>query len=330
VSPELRLVRRAADGDEDAYSRWLAELRPALLRYAADRLGGDRAEAEDVVQDSAMRALVALRSGRVPANPRAWMYVIVRNRCHDVRAARRPVTALDEAREVRSPAPDPDEHLSQRRRLDAVVTAIADLPAGQRDALVGATFEGRPYEELAARQATTVPAIKSLIHRARRGLDAAGARAAAVAPWFLAARLRLRGAAAQAGDGVREQLAGVVTGHTGALASVAAVAVTAVPVAVHETRGPAHHERPRAVQVAQAPAAAADRAARAGAAAGAAASAKSDSVGAVRDACASGAPLTGRFTVGALARARDDLGAQEQEYGSCSARISSALLHSRG
>jgi hypothetical protein len=130
---------------------------------------------------------------------------------------------------------------------------------------------------------------------------------------------------------VREQLAGVVSGHTGALASVAAVAVTAVPVAVHETHRPAHHPRPAQV-VAQSPGGSQSSSSASrpggGGARHAAAHGPSDSVSAVRDACASGAPLTGRFTAGALARARDDLGAQEQEYGGCSARISSALLRS--
>jgi RNA polymerase sigma factor (sigma-70 family) len=198
--------------DDDAYGRWLAELRPQLLRYARQQLGGDRAEAEDVVQDASMRALVALRDGRVPANPRAWMYVIVRNRCHDVRGARRPSQPLEDAFDVSSPAPSPDEEAAARRQLGAVVDAIGALPDAQRRALVSATFEGRAYEEIAVREATSVQAVKSLVHRARRGLEASGARAAALMPF-----------------GLREQITGFFAQHTATAASVAAVAV-AVPV----------------------------------------------------------------------------------------------------
>jgi len=197
--------------DDGTYARWLESLRPQLIRYARERLGGDLAEAEDVVQDASMRALVALRQGRVPENPRAWMFVIVRNRCHDVRGARRPSVPLDEAFDVRSSAAAPVDAVAARGELEAVVDAIGSLPESQRRALVGATFEGRPYEEIAARERVSVQAVKSLVHRARRGLEAAGARAAALLPpWVV-------------------DLREVVAGH--GAASAAAVAV-AVPVAV--------------------------------------------------------------------------------------------------
>jgi RNA polymerase sigma factor (sigma-70 family) len=198
--------------DDDSYARWIEELRPALLRYARDRLGGDRAEAEDVVQDATMRALVALRDGRAPANPRAWMYVIVRNRCHDVRSGRRAEDPLDDVVGVSSGAPGPEETVAARRQFGAVVDAIGSLPEAQRRALVSATFEGRAYEEIAARESTSVQAVKSLVHRARRGLEASGARAAALMPL-----------------GLREQIVGLFAQHSATAASVAAVAV-AVPV----------------------------------------------------------------------------------------------------
>ncbi len=221
--------------DDDTYARWIEELRPALLRYARERLGGDRAEAEDVVQDATMRALVALRAGRAPANPRAWMYVIVRNRCHDVRSGRRAVDSLDDALGVSCAGPGPDEAAATRRQLGAVVDAIGALPDAQRRALVGATFEGRAYEEIAQREATSVQAVKSLVHRARRGLEASGARAAALMPF-----------------GLREQITGLFAQHGAAAASVAAVAV-AVPVLPMELPTVAPQRAPVSASVAAAP-----------------------------------------------------------------------------
>ena len=49
--------------------------------------------------------------------------------------------------------------------------AVHGLPARQRDALVGHAFEGRSYREIAARQQTTIAAVKSLLTRARRTLS---------------------------------------------------------------------------------------------------------------------------------------------------------------
>lgn len=322
MSVDLHLLTRAARGDDDAYTAWLEPLRPQLLRYAADRLGGDRAEAEDVVQDAAMRGLLALRDGRVPANPRAWMYVIVRNRCHDVRDARRPAQPLDDARAVASAAPGPEDVAASRRTLDAVVGAIGALPDSQRRALVSATLEGRPYEEIAAREATSVQAVKSLVHRARRGLAASGARAAAFMPGLFAFRGRLRGAGA-GGDG----LAALVSQHTAAVASVAAVAVAAVPAAgVVEHGGRDRGPQAGVVAAASGP--------TAGGGAGSTAKARpvptaahapADSADAVAQACADGAPLDG-YSFRALLAAKRHLPASDAEYGGgCSGRIAAAL-----
>jgi RNA polymerase sigma factor (sigma-70 family) len=325
VSPELRLVTAAANGDDDAYVRWIEQLRPQLIRYACERLGGDRAEAEDVVQDAAMRALLALRDGRVPANPRAWMYVIVRNRCHDVRGARKPVEPLDDAYDISATTPGPEERVAARRQLDAVVDALGELPESQRRAFISATFEGRPYEEIAVRESTSVQAVKSLVHRARRGLEASGARAAALSPALLALRARLRGLAA-GGDGLRDQLAAAVSQHTAAFASVAAVSVAAVPIASSvEHHGHAVHRAPP-VHVATmrhlVPASAAVHRAAAPPAPAAALPAKTrNSVDAVVAACESGASLD-PYALSAVLGAQRRQAASDAEYGSgCSQRL---------
>lgn len=328
MSRDLHLVTAAAAGDDDAYARWLEELRPQLLRYAADRLNGDRAEAEDVVQDAAMRALLALRDGRIPANPRAWMYVIVRNRCHDVRSALRAGDPLDEAFAVACADPGPDDVAAARRQLHAVVDAIGGLPDAQRRVLVSATFEGRPYEEIAAREATTVQAVKSLVHRARRGLQASGARAAAFVPGLFAFRARLRGLAT-GGDGVRDQLAAVVSQHAAAVASVAAVAVAAVPTAgmmAHRPAAPSRAAHPAAA-ASIAPAAVASIAPAGGAQRP---EAGADSTAAVVAACASGASLA-PYSLRALAGARRELPASDAEYGGgCSGRLAAAMRAATG
>ncbi len=331
MSPELRLVTAAANGDDAAYTRWLEDLRPQLIRYAADRLGGDRSEAEDVVQDASMRALLALRDGRVPANPRAWMYVIVRNRCHDVRSARRAVDPLDDAMGVHSHAPGPEELAASRRQFDAVVGALGALPESQRRVLVSATFEGRPYEEIAAREETSVQAVKSLVHRARRGLEASGARAASFIPGFAFLRDRMAG--------LGDQVTAMVSQHTAAVATGAAAVAVAVPVGV--TTVEHHRPAPRSHQVAtarhvplqrvapvtsaqptqdiaakRAVAPAEDRAAKLRA-----------SVPAVLAACRAGESLDGRFDASALSGAKSRLPTSDTEYGDgCTQRLNSALM----
>jgi RNA polymerase sigma-70 factor, ECF subfamily len=63
--------------------------------------------------------------------------------------------------------------LSEREVQDAISQAIADLPEMQRMALVLRRYEDLPYEEIAAILGITLPAVKSLIFRAREELKKA-------------------------------------------------------------------------------------------------------------------------------------------------------------
>ena len=88
-------------------------------------------------------------------------------------ARRRPVSAF--------------EVVEQGERLAGAIDGLKRLPRAQRTALVGRELEGRSYEELALRQATTVSAVKSLLHRARATLAHQASLPAFVTP--LVARL---------------------------------------------------------------------------------------------------------------------------------------------
>jgi RNA polymerase sigma-70 factor (ECF subfamily) len=186
------LAARAAAGDDLAFGALVARHRPALVRTAASRLGHFAAEAEDVVQDALGRAHAHLRGRGVPENVVAWLHTIVRNRAIDVvrhHPGRRGVQLEDHD----VPTIDgPEAIVARRERIDAVMTAIGDLPGRQREALVDVVFSGASYEQVAASQATSVPAVKALVNRARRSVRTA---AAALLPlpgllrsrlWFLA------------------------------------------------------------------------------------------------------------------------------------------------
>ena len=115
-----------------------------------------------------MRAHRAIVAGKVPVDIEAWLFAIVRNRCHDYFRAAKPTAPLPP--ELPGGAPSAFEVVEQGERLAGALSAVERLPRAQRTALVGRELEGRSYEELARRQATTVPAVKSLLHRARATL----------------------------------------------------------------------------------------------------------------------------------------------------------------
>jgi len=104
---------------------------------------------------------------------------VAHNRCID--QLRRPVPQQADVFDVsRSPLHDPLDEAQRREDLRRLVEDVRRLPEAQRSALLMREMEGLSYEELAAALDTTVPAIKSLLVRARIGLaEAVEARDAA-------------------------------------------------------------------------------------------------------------------------------------------------------
>jgi RNA polymerase sigma factor (sigma-70 family) len=207
------LLRAAAGGDEAAFAALVARHRPRLVRYATSRCGRDAALAEDAVQDALVRAHRAIVAGKVPVDVEAWLYAIVRNRCHDYFRAARPTAPLPP--ELPGGAPSAFEVVERGERLAGALDAVEALPSAQRAALVGRELEGRSYEEIALRQATTVSAVKSLLHRARATLAHTASLPAFGAP--LLARLpRLR---------IGQLLGGLIAEQAGGAAAVATIAL---------------------------------------------------------------------------------------------------------
>jgi RNA polymerase sigma factor (sigma-70 family) len=163
---------------------------PELLRYARRQLGGRAELAEDVLQDAFLNAYRHLAAGTRPRNMRAWLFAIVHNAAINAVRAQPPVS-LETYHSVAGES-TPSEAIEQREWLEWLMGAIGTLPERQRDALVGHALEGRSYRELASREQTTVSAIKTLIHRARRGLVEGSPLHALAAPFLLISR-RLTG-----------------------------------------------------------------------------------------------------------------------------------------
>lgn len=177
----MRLPRKHTDedlvaafraGDEDAYTDLTERYRPRLVAYATHMLRGRGAgSAEDVAQDVLIRAYRALRADSRPMALRAWLYRIAHNRCLDELRGERPTAELHE--EAFAAGEDPAVCVHRRERLRELVGDIRELPDQQRSALVIRELDGLSYAELAEALDTTVPAIKSLLVRARMNLAAA-------------------------------------------------------------------------------------------------------------------------------------------------------------
>jgi RNA polymerase sigma factor (sigma-70 family) len=310
------LAARVADGDDGAFAQLTARHRDALVSYATRRLGGSRDLAEDAVQDALVKALRALRRGKLPENPRAWLFVIVRNCCFDVHRAVPATDAL--ADDVAVAGPDTADRVSHQDRLDRVVSAIGDLPDSQRAMIVGRELEGLSYQELADHHRTSVGAVKSLLVRARRTLAAQPQLQAIGVPLaMIAARLRR----------VPALLSAPIADPGTSVAAIATVAVTALPAPAPAP--PPSHARARAVQTVQATRARAVVRERPIASPHRAAPARKDAdTATVVAACTAGHSLDG-FTAHALLRALAHLPDDVAQYYDCQDPIGRALLRAQ-
>ncbi len=166
----LQSTRRS---DRKAFGRLTEPYRRELVAYCY-RLTGSLTEAEDLVQESLLRAYRALDSFEGRASLRAWLYRIAHNLCLNHVERRPPVwQSLDEISDgaLGRAASDAGEAGQERENVRlGFVALIQSLPPRQRAALVLRDVLGWSAEETARILETTVPAVKNALARARQTL----------------------------------------------------------------------------------------------------------------------------------------------------------------
>ena len=174
VSDDALLVA-FANGDGMAGRELLDRLAPILFGYAA-RVLGDRAEAEDVVQDTMMRLWKIAPDWRQgEAKVSTWAYRVAANLCTDRlrrRQTRGDVT-LDAVAEPPADQASAVEVMTEAARAEALQGALDTLPERQRQAVVLRHLEGFSNPEIAEIMDIGVEAVESLTARGKRALKAA-------------------------------------------------------------------------------------------------------------------------------------------------------------
>jgi RNA polymerase sigma factor (sigma-70 family) len=164
-----QLVALFRGGNEDAFRVIHDRYRQRLFAYTRQMLPGSSQDAEDALQDVFVRAYASLRSSNRDLALRAWLYRVAHNRCID-ELRRPPLPAHDVIEISRAPTGDPIAEAEQRETLRRLIEDVRRLPEQQRSALLMRELSGMSYAELAAALRVSVPAVKSLLVRARIGL----------------------------------------------------------------------------------------------------------------------------------------------------------------
>jgi len=180
ADPSAALMLRVRDGDAEAFEQLVALWQDRLVnlfRYQT----GDHALAEDLAQEVFLRVYRARAGYKPTAKFSTWIHTIANNAASDLRqrAYRRRehgvpanVSASSSAiglehLAVAASGQRPARQADRSELQDVVQRAIADLSDNQRMALLLAKFELCSYDEIAAAMGLTVPAVKSLLFRAR-------------------------------------------------------------------------------------------------------------------------------------------------------------------
>jgi len=138
------------------------------LRAFAISLSGQGDRADDLVQETLLRAMANINSFKPGTNMTAWLFTILRNQFRsEFRKRRREVEDADGSYlDSRKAAPEQHGRLEFKELFDA----LAKLPCGQREALILVGASGFSYDEAAAICGTAVGTIKSRVNRARQRL----------------------------------------------------------------------------------------------------------------------------------------------------------------
>jgi RNA polymerase sigma-70 factor (ECF subfamily) len=158
---------RRTSSDEDLIRALYAEHAAALLRYAMHLMGGDQQRAEDIVQETLLRAwqhpeAIADR----PARP--WLFAVARNLAIDAYRARRarPREVGEAALEVLPSSDDADRALESW----AVADALRELRPEHRGVLLETYYRGKSVAEAALALGIPTGTVKSRTFYALRAL----------------------------------------------------------------------------------------------------------------------------------------------------------------
>ena len=173
-------VDRALKGDQQAYTELLNKYRGAIFNLVFKMIK-NREEAEDLVQETFVKAFSALPSFDEQYAFSTWLFKIATNNCIDyLRKKKLKTFSIDKPTEAKegeikqtykdAKTPDPEVDTIEKERSFIIEDAIKCLPAKYRDAIILRHKEDKSYEEISEILNLPIGTVKARIFRAREKL----------------------------------------------------------------------------------------------------------------------------------------------------------------
>jgi len=175
---DVALMLRVKRGDREAF-RTLVERYQRPVINIITRSIGDAWEAEDLAQRVFVQVYRTAHRYKPTAKFSTWLFTIVHNTVLNEhrRRARRRTESLEQLQQpgedsagwqpADERSPDPARAAAERELRRKIRAAVEALPDAQRTAVILCRYEGLALEEIARVLRCSVPAVKSLLHRAR-------------------------------------------------------------------------------------------------------------------------------------------------------------------
>ena len=165
---EHRLICCAQQGDRPAFARLVETYYDRLYRWLY-HLAHDRHIAEDLTQETFLKAFAALAKFQAGSNFRAWLFRIAHNSwANHARSASRPRQPLPD--DLPSQEEGPAEQAVSREALEQVAKAVARLPAEFRAAFLLRVEEGLSFRQIAGVLGLTEETARWRVFKARQKL----------------------------------------------------------------------------------------------------------------------------------------------------------------
>jgi len=170
-SMEADLVRRAQDGDDEAFAGLVDLYQRPVYNLCYRMLGGSEQAAEDAAQETFWRAYQAIRRYDPQRSFATWILSIAAHYCIDQQRKRRlPLADLDEVLEETAPdphIPNPEHTVAQTEQQRALHALLNTLGPQDKAAVILRYWYDYSEQEIANSLNLSVSAVKSRLHRAR-------------------------------------------------------------------------------------------------------------------------------------------------------------------
>jgi RNA polymerase sigma-70 factor (ECF subfamily) len=180
-TPSEELVARVAEGDQNAF-RILVNRHQTSVLNLAYRFLGEKQKSEDLAQETFLQVWRAAKSFKGKSKFTTWLYRICVNLClNEIKAARRKNwlqffrnlsdSMGSQGESVLDDALNAEDLLLARERSRQISNALQSLSENQRIALILKRYENLSYQEIAGVLGCSIPAVESLLVRAKRTLQ---------------------------------------------------------------------------------------------------------------------------------------------------------------